>query len=226
MVKVLLPNNTVVNLTGLKTKIKPGLMFTREIIEKLDKGDDGAVGRYLEDMLISEGYNLNRGRGPDLFGVIDVKSRRFKSKSPMSVGTMSVNDIIKTPWAASNIRKKAQAWFMIMWNRDGTVASADLLDLSNPMIQNSFEQAYEACRKVIISEPKLEIQRDKDGKMIGLAPAPRTEKIEPNDNGFMELVSAKKNGSYKFRLKPDRMQKIIDLANNAETDMFSWEDIG
>jgi hypothetical protein len=70
----------------------------------------GRAGRAFEDMLEEDyGITVNRGKGPDnpMFG-IDYKTRDLDSVSPQTIASMSVSDIIKTPYRESNVFEKFQ----------------------------------------------------------------------------------------------------------------------
>ena len=91
-------------------KIKE-VKFLSDLIGKtLPTKHFGKAGRALENMFEQDyGITVNRGKGPDsrIFG-IDFKTRDLDSVSPQTIASMSVSDIIKTPYRESNVFEKFQ----------------------------------------------------------------------------------------------------------------------
>ena len=73
--------------------------------------DEGNVGYWVEDQLEENGYNVNRGKGIDLPDYkVEVKTRCVNSSSAHTIGRMTTEDIINTPYSQSHIKEKIQQW--------------------------------------------------------------------------------------------------------------------
>jgi hypothetical protein len=190
----------------LNGKIKKVKFLPDLIGKKLPNKDFGQAGRAIEDIFEDEyGVTINRGAGPDspMFG-IDIKSRDLDSVSPQTVATMSVNDIIQTPYRQSAVFEKFQQQIRIK-TRNNTIVEADLYDFRPSYIQEKIESAYEYARAQLIKNPYLRATTSgPDG--IGRW-------------GYFENTNNREN-SRSFRINPSGMDDYEKMAKSNFTNIF------
>jgi len=191
-------------------KIKKVKFLPDLIGKRLPSKDFGRAGRALEDMLEEiYGITVNRGPGADslIFG-IEYKTRDLDSVSPQTVATMSVDDIIKTPYRKSNVFKKFQQQIRIK-TKDNIIVEADLYDFRSSHIQEKIETAYEHAR--------AQLKKDKTIRAT----------ISGPDGigywGYFENVNNQKN-SRSFRINPNGMNDYENMANSTFSNIFDYGD--
>lgn len=112
--------------------------------------DPALVGKWVEDTLEENGHIINRSAGVDLEDLgLEVKSRKISSKSAHTIGRMTTNDIINTPYNNSPIKKKIQTQYRVEYNDDCEVVDAKIYDFSEEWIQELIESSYEEGRSEI-----------------------------------------------------------------------------
>jgi hypothetical protein len=106
------------------------------------KTETGEIGRMIEDIISGANYKIDRDGTVDLPELnVEVKSRKSKSKCPHTMGTMTVENILKTPYEQSPIYKKVQRQYRVKHD-ELTVNEAEVFDFSDPYIQGKLKDAY------------------------------------------------------------------------------------
>lgn len=189
-------------------KIKE-VKFLPDLIGKtLPTKDFGKAGRALEDMIEQDyGITVNRGAGADslIFG-IEYKTRDLDSISPQTVATMSVDDIINTPYRESNVFKKFQQQIRVK-TKDNVIIEADLYDFRPDHIQEKIEAAYEHARS----------QLAKDKTMRATVSGPDGLGYW----GYFENTNNREN-SRSFRINPNGMEDYENMAKSNFTRIFDY----
>jgi hypothetical protein len=112
----------------------------------------GNIGNHVEVSMIGMGYELDRRSSrPDLSKLrCDVKTRSTTATSAHTVGSMSLADIIATPYKDSSICAKTQYQFRVKHNQTfREIVHSKVYDFTLPEIQKSIEHAYETSREKI-----------------------------------------------------------------------------
>jgi hypothetical protein len=165
-------------------------------------------GKILEDAMIEQGFPIDRTGTVDLPNGIEVKTRSANTKSNHTIGTMTIDKIIKTPWDETTFKQKLQRQYRVTINDDNhftgkVTAKGEFVDLSAPEIQCHFEDAYEECRRQLTKQI-----------VTGVAITPR-QTISGGQYGQLEHKPAKKSlgKSFAWRIPPSGMKKILAKAN-------------
>ena len=108
------------------------------------------VGYWVEDCLEENGYNINRAAGVDLPDYnVEVKTRCVDSNSAHTVGRMTTENIINTPYTQSPVKDKIQQQYRVEYDSWGRLVSNEIYDFSEDWIQDMIEQSYESGRQEI-----------------------------------------------------------------------------
>jgi hypothetical protein len=157
----------------------------------------GNNGRHFEREF-SKAYYVNTGKGKDLPNEdIEIKSRKNGSSSYHSVGTMTIEDIIKTPYEQSIIYEKFQRQVRVHYdNTRRIVTNSRVYDFTDPLIQDKVKEAYEKARQVFI-----------DGY--------EGDWVRKSNWGLFE----RKRGynSYTFRIPDKAMREFETISSNSRT---------
>jgi hypothetical protein len=164
---------------------------------------NGAAGRYIEKELGEQGYPMSNGPGPDIPVInMEVKSRDLDATSAQTIGRMTPEDIVTTPYQASVIHDKLQQQYRVK-TKDQIIVSAEVYDFSSQYIQEKIEQCYETARQKII-------QGDTGNYISG------------GSYGFFERQTDGPR-SYQFRFTDGAMKKLEAMAQSTFTKLFTWE---
>ncbi len=169
---------------------------------------DGTNGKILETAMIKQGFPIDKTATVDLpTANVEIKTRKASSKSNHTVGTMTFDDIINTPWDETPFKQKLQQQYRVKI-KDAKTASGKMVDFSHEIIQNDFREAYEICR----TQLKL------NGKTLYTG-----ETIKGTQYGCLEhKPGPSKNGkSYAFRITDAGMKKAENLAHIMSSGYFS-----
>ena len=161
----------------------------------------GNVGRWVEEQLSNNGYQLSNGKGVDIPGLgVECKSRKVESNSPHTVGTMTIDTIIENKYEDSVIFEKFQQQYRVHYSDEGQIVlSSDMYDFSDPYIQQQIREAYEEGRKVIIAE-----------RLNDMFPA---RYIRGGDFGQFEVTES--GNGYRFRIPNNAMKKIERMSKSS-----------
>ncbi len=181
-----------------------------------EKVCDGANGRLLESEMRKQGFPIDSSAIVDLPGVnsaspgVEVKSRSKTSGAMHTVGTMTYENIIKTPWSETSFNKKLQQqWRVTLSNNvftDKVSADGSMVDLTHPNIQELFEEAYEDCRAQLATQGGIISGQTIKGGQYGAL------EHKPGRSG-----NAK---SYAMRIPNSGMKKVIKEATSTFHKLF------
>jgi hypothetical protein len=166
------------------------------------KQHNGNVGRKVEEMYKDRGFNTSKGTVdlPD-YG-IEIKTRKNSTTASNTIGSMTIQDIIDTPYKKTTIYQKLQKQQRIKYDDaidiygHSTVTSDKTYDFSDPYIQDKLEKDYEILRSKIISGC-----RNKEIKASGWA--------------WLDGYSC--TGSYRFRIPHNTMIDMETISSTAKS---------
>ena len=161
------------------------------------------VANAIEDAINDTGYNVDKLGTIDLPDhKVEVKSRSTNATSPQTIGSMSVNNIINTPYNSSSIKEKFQQQLRVKHNQTYCVVTkAKVYDFSDPVIQQKIEQAYEYGRSVMTNTSLDDLP----------------DYISPNGHiGYFERTNKKHKTVYSFRLSNSTMKKLESIASSSK----------
>ena len=164
----------------------------------LPTNKNGHAGRAVENLLESQGYNINRqGAVPDMQGLnVEVKTRDLDATSPQTVGTMLLDDIKIIPYAMSSIAGKLKQQLRVK-TKDQVVVESRIWDFSDPYIQSLIETSYETAQQKIIA-------------------GCRDKYIPGGDYGYFEKCT-NSDDSYAWRMSQTMMDKLETMSGNSPT---------
>jgi hypothetical protein len=195
----------------MKVKIK-SLKVNLDNIDFVDPDqvNDGRNGKILEQEMMRQGYPIDQNGTIDLPG-IEVKSRKSSTDAMHTVGTMTYDDILVTPWDQTPFKKKLQTQYRVTINKDefeGDVsATGKVVDFSNPEIQKELEDAYEKCRAELIAQGQIYV-----GQTITAGGQYGKLEHKPGPNGTGK--------SYALRIPNSGMKKLLTIANSTFNTFF------
>ena len=195
----------------MKVKIK-SLKVNLDNIDFVDPDqvNDGRNGKILEQEMIRQGYPIDQNGTIDLPG-IEVKSRKSSTDAMHTVGTMTYDDILVTPWDQTPFKKKLQTQYRVTINKEectgGVSATGKIVDLSDPEIQKELEDAYEKCRAELIAQGQIYI-----GQTITAGGQYGKLEHKPGPNGTGK--------SYALRIPNSGMKKLLTIANSTFNTLF------
>ena len=128
-------------ITGIKKSIPTGTVITAD--------SNAARGMQVHDLAENLYGRMNRGRGADYPEALgDIKSRKKGTNAAMSVGTMSIREIIATPFKQSPLFGKLQHIVEVSIDEDifggQTVGESELVRVHE--MSREIESDYETCR--------------------------------------------------------------------------------
>ena len=175
-----------------------------------DQVNDGTNGKILEQEMMRQGFPINQNGTVDLPG-IEVKSRKASTDAMHTVGTMTYDDIVATPWNQTPFKKKLQTQYRVTINKDefgGDVSAiGKVVDFSNPEIQKELEDAYEKCRAELIAQGQIYV-----GQTITAGGQYGKLEHKPGPNGTGK--------SYALRIPNSGMKKMLTMANSTFNQLF------
>ena len=178
--------------------------------EDPDQVNDGTNGKILEQEMIRQGYPIDQSGIIDLPG-IEVKSRKASTDAMHTVGTMTYDAIIATPWDQTPFKKKLQTQYRVTINKEectgGVSATGKVVDFSDPEIQKELEDAYEKCRAELISQGQIY-----KGQTITAGGQYGKLEHKPGKSGTGK--------SYALRIPNSGMKKLLTIANSTFNKLF------
>lgn len=178
-------------------KIKNGVPAGTKIPMKQCNGN---IGLWAESILINKGFPINHGKGTDLPTNLEVKTRNVDSLAPYTIGSMHLNDIIKTPWHLSNVHDKSQRWYFIEFSDEQSVVlDSYILDIRDSYIQKLLEIEYEWGRRCIRNGDRSDcIRRD------------------PNDRYAYWERKNDSSDTWSFRIPDDTLWSWVNIQANSK----------
>lgn len=190
-----------------KIKIKKMAKAETALVGMTVPNNCSDVGKLVEDKLEELGYLMNRGKGIDIPGLgVEVKTRKEDATSARQIGTMTFDDILKTPYRLSPIKTKFQQQ-LIVKHKNNVVTSAKVYDFSNPHIQALIEHAYEECR--------VELAKHSSTK----------DTVMPKYVRGTECVAYweyHQSNSFQFRIAGSVYSKLERMAVNCDNNLFEY----
>lgn len=177
-----------------------------------DKVNDGRNGKILEQEMMRQGYPIDRSGTVDMPDIgIEVKSRKSSTDAMHTIGTMTYDEILVTPWDKTPFKQKLQKQYRVTINKDefeGDInATGKVVDLSNPEIQAKLEEAYEKNRMwLIIQQRIIKGQTVTAGGQFGKL----EHKPGPSGTGR----------SYALRIPNSGMKKLLSIATSTFDTLF------
>lgn len=178
-------------------KIKAGVPVGTKVPEQQQYGN---VGRWVESKMKEQGWDVVNSAGVDIpkFNV-EIKSRKIESNSHHTVGTMTIDSIISTPYDQSIVKEKFQQQYRVHYSdKDQVVVSEELVDFSHEYIQNKVRDAYETGREQIIKNSQQ-----------GYHPT----YVKGSEWGHFERTKSK--NSYSFRIPNHSMKAFEQVSKNS-----------
>lgn len=182
----------------MKVKIKSLKVDLSKIeFQDPDKVNDGVNGKLLESAMIEQGFKISQHDTTDLPG-IEIKSRGARTNAKHTIGTMTYDDILKTPYDQTTFKQKLQVQYRVTIKASDS-ASGHVVDFSDEEIQRYFREAYESCRSQLAAQGKIiEGQTIKGGQYGSL-------EHKPSKTG--------NSTSYAFRVPNSGMKKQLQTEN-------------
>ena len=184
-----------IKITGLKKAIPEGTIITAD--------SDAARGMQVHDMAESVYGKMHRGRGADYPNVRnDIKSRKKGTNAAMSIGTMSIPEIVSTPFKQSPLYEKLHTITEVSIDENDMgiqiVGKSEIVRVHEMM--DEIERDYETCRALYAK---------------GLT-RPATTKEAPF--GYFEEIYRETGNpnQRKFRIRSTGWQKIKTASKTAE----------
>jgi hypothetical protein len=157
----------------------------------------GVTGHHIEKLHAEVGMPVHPGKGPDYPDYdLEMKSKDVDSASAWTIGNMTREDIINTPYKNSSIKDKLQQHYHV-YHKDSVITDQKLYDFRSDYIQKRLEEAYEESRQRIIN--------GKDGYVAGTT------------YGYFEK---QKSGNYQFRIRVVSMEKLKNMSNPHFDNLF------
>jgi hypothetical protein len=187
-------------------RVKQFKLAQQLIGKQLPTNKDGHAGRALESLIESFGITVNHGAGADILAYgLELKTRKESATSAQTVATMSIDDIISTPYKQSNIYKKFQQQLRIKTNDLDIIVSAEIYNFDQPQIQDLVESGYEFARKQIIAN-----------NCIGY-----TSYV--GHWGYFEQCHLPQSDAYSFRFSKQDMDDLESMAHSTFGVLFTYE---
>jgi hypothetical protein len=184
-------------------KAKVTRLKVKMVGESVPSNFGGAAGRDIENKLRQQGIPLSNLPGPDIPSLnLEVKSRDLDATSAQTVGSMTPEDIVVTPYRKSVIFHKLQQQYRVK-TKDQVIVSAGVYDFSSPYIQEKIEQSYEAARQKIIAGDAHDY-------------------VSGGKYGFFERT-VDGSRSYQFRFTDGAMNKLESMSNSTFDKFFTFE---
>lgn len=179
-------------------KVKTNLTGT--VVPKQKRGNEGNTGRHIHGILGIGGH-----KGPDIPKIpVEVKTRKKSSKAPHTVGTMTTDDILKSPWEDTNFASKCQHVQELIhddtFSVNNEVTSEKLYDFTKPSIQDLLKRDYEKCRSILAANPNA------TGTIVG---------------GPYGILEHKGGNTWAHRIPDSGYKKLQGMATSVFDDFFA-----
>jgi len=167
--------------------------------------NDGRLGLAVEEELRKQGFQISNGTIdlPDL--ELEIKTRKDTNcTAHHTVGTMTLSDIINTPWDQTPIKQKIKSQFRVTFSEEtGRVVKQEVIHLKDdPDIDTECKLSYEGARE------KLKEHFDNTGM-----PLYSTYIKSPYSNAA--ILEHKSGNSYAYRILDSHFRKFEASANSA-----------
>lgn len=173
------------------------------------KVNDGTNGKILEQAMKKQGFPIDSKGTVDLPSIdVEIKTRSNQTNAPHTVGTMTFDDIINTPWDETPFKQKLQKQYRVTIKEDAS-ASGKVVDLSHPKIQKHFKEAYENCQGRLKAQGTIIVGQTISGGQYGML----EHKPGPTKTGK----------SFAMRIPNSGMKKILGTSGMLENGLFDFD---
>jgi len=149
------------------------------------------IGFYFHDRY-KEHFPVQDGKGSDVPGMFEIKTKEAGKNSPWSIGCMNEEDILSTKYKATHICDKLQVHLQIRYTTNpNIVKSVDIVNFTDTFTQEKLEKDYNEIAKKILALPQ-----DKKGKW---------EKVFGT---YMHAERIANSNQWKFRLTTKQMKML------------------
>lgn len=168
------------------------------------KGNEGNVGKFYENHLVNRGFDMNANQGVDIPDLnVEVKTRNRDSKAPHTIGVMTYDNIVRTPYEQSVICQKLQQQNRMEYdNTFNVVTSESVFDFRDPDIQKRLKESYENARTILAQQGG-----PCHGTVVG---------------GKYGMFEWKSGNSYAYRISDSGMKKLKNMAKSTFNDLFEF----
>ncbi len=183
-------------MTLIVKHLKIGL-FPGDPVPPQDPENRGNVGRYLEEVLRSQGLTVNPTGidVPDL--KMELKTRKNDAVAAFSICRMSVTDILTTDFEDSRLYQSIENLLLVKYNDIlNVVTSVNVYNWANdPIILAAFKYAYNSA-KLIFSQ--------------GTSVYTKKTVVRGNNSfGYFEIDrGSSQNDIYEFRISKNNLKKL------------------
>jgi hypothetical protein len=168
-------------------------------------GNEGNVGKFYENHLANRGFYMNTGQGVDIPDLnIENKTRNRASKASHTIGTMTYDNIINTPYEQSTICQKLQQQNRVEYdNTFNVVTDESVYDFRDSEIQKRLKDSYENARSILRNQGA-----SGPGTIVG---------------GQYGVFEWKSGNTYAYRIPDSGMKKMKVMAKSTFNDLFQFD---
>lgn len=178
----------------------------------------GSIGVFIDSFLKTSLNITNVNSTVDLEKYkIEVKSKEIGSKADWTIGTMTLNDIIKTPYRQSTVYQKLQALLLINTNDDfQIITDFGLYYLDFDEVQVLLEESYEGARTQL--QARVAIYANNiasliaDGQPNAILKKLEFSSFESFQGNFGKFEFTNNGTSFAFRISVPQMRHLTTLA--------------
>ena len=186
------------------------------IKENIEKGtpipdakNDAFIGKWVDQEMKNKGHTIDEHGIVDMpeYG-IDNKTRKRGSNASHTIGSMTDNNIIKSPvWEDTNFYAKSKNQNQVMWDPDFMeISNVKIVDMDIDLIQKNLREAYEDLRKQVIAEKKNDIR----------------SKTLKSKNGWAVFDGYCRGTSYRMRITNAAMKQIHNISGSRDSFMRNY----
>lgn len=155
---------------------------------------------------------------------IEVKSKDIHSDSNWSIGSMTFNDIIDTPYIDSPIYKKLQALFLVRYDNDlSIITHTDLYYFDNDEVQTRIQTAYESIRNEMIAF-KMQHLTNLNNQLFVIGPPAYKftsyQKFKSVPGYCFEYMNS--GNSFNFRISVKEMKDLGSVSVSVNNPLFAF----
>lgn len=199
----------ITNTIKLNFGVQPGDEIPHDVINAYKAGNSGAIGNWIHEQY--NGYlNYQISEGPDMIIgnlPLEVKSKEVSSKNTSwTIGTTSTKQIVTCDYENTSLANKSKYLILVGYDikRFNCIMSVDLVDISNPDVQQDLKEYYEISQRHILHN------FNKKAKPY--------EKMGDSKGVYFERSAISE--SWAWRVTPAAMKKFISYSNLYSNPLF------
>jgi hypothetical protein len=188
----------------------------------------GNVGTYI-DSYIKTQLNIS-----DVSSIVDleaygieIKSKDINTNSDWSIGSMTLEDILKTPYSGSSVCKKLQALLLV--DTDDTfriVKDIGLYYFDMPEIQKLLKDSYESARSqiqsVVTNHASNVAYQVSNGNPNAVLNKVKFDSFQKFHGAYGKFEFTNNGTSFMFRISQSQMRHLTTLAATS-TPLITFE---